>query len=325
MRHAFRLSATLGAAAWSFVALCAVAAAEDVDVGRTPPSIPIVILPTPQQSAETASRNAAADERDGKALEAQIKAAAAGDRAADIAERMLWPSWVQMAASLVIIAVTIGFNLRSLGQTRRALDHAKESADAARASAKAAAEANEMTVKLSMIDRRAWIRIDMRPAEELQVFDSGFYTQVSVDLKNVGNSVASGVRVFIRPFMYESAENNFKEEAIAWLYDRMRYRPRFDESPVVFPGEVLTARPDLALNEVELKAFGIAIPVRGIVRIVALAEYYTEGFSEPRRTLTHFDLASQSLDGKGRILIFADGNLPPEKLFFTKSGTGSAT
>jgi len=189
-----------------------------------------------------------------------------------------------------------------------------------------AADAALQAVEDARVSRRAWLRLDLTPYREIKYYDSGgFYTQMTVSITNIGQSIARDVRVWPRAFIDDGASTaNVWSESADWLFKRMAQRHPEERGRAILPNEVYSFEPDIVIRPSE--AAGFAKRLTGfVIRVAILAEYETDPLKGKRHTLTYFDVSGTSDKGVGRVLIPSEGPTPKERLRANKSNGGEAT
>lgn len=189
-----------------------------------------------------------------------------------------------------------------------------------------AADVAMQAIEDERLNRRAWLRLDLIPYREITYYDTGgFYTQMTVSITNIGQSVARDVRVWPKAFTHEGASTaHVWGESADWLFKRMAQRHPEERGRVILPNEVYSFEPDILIHPSE--AVGSAKRRTGlIIRVAILAEYETDPVKGKRHTLTYFDVLGTSDGGVTRVLIPSEGHTPKERLRASKSSGGEAT
>jgi hypothetical protein len=194
---------------------------------------------------------------------------------------------------------------------------------AAAAAAIAALKANEFAKS----SRRAWLKIELIPYREISFREEGgLYSQITVAVTNIGENVASDIRVFIKAFTYEGEKNQTTwEDAAAWLRGRLDARHRKERGRTLLPGDSFAFEPDLTIRPDEASCSVKPNSRSLILRVAAVVEYVTGGTPDKRLTLAYFDVCGTSDDGTSRVLIPSEGPIQKDKIRVTKGPGGFAT
>ncbi|MCQ4188994.1 hypothetical protein [Methylocystis suflitae] len=225
-------------------------------------------------------------------------------RSADAAKEQVDIGWKGLLASIVSAAAT---------------------AVAAWAAAAAATAAKD-AIRDAQSSRRAWLKLDLTPYREITYYETGgFYTQMTVSITNIGQSVARDVRVWPKAFTDEGVSTpHVWEESADWLFKRMAQRHPKERGRVILPNEMYSFEPDILIRPSE--AVGSAKTRTGlIIRVALLAEYETDPVKGKRHTLTYFDVLGASDDRATWGVIQSEGPTPKDRLRANKSSGGKAT
>jgi hypothetical protein len=215
-----------------------------------------------------------------------------------------WALWMAVMSGAAVVVTALG--VYWVGETLVATRKAVEAASA--------------TNEIMREDRRAWINPNLQPYREIQVFDGGFHSQITLALENTGKSVAFDVRAFIRPYLQDSTDPSPRIAALDWLNRRMVARHPLEQGRIIFPGEIISFEPDLAMQ-----SDGLDIARRFILRIAVLVQYRTAEVDGIRETYVTFDLTAVDHLGVAETIDLRDGCLVSTHMRVTKTGVGNAT
>lgn len=134
--------------------------------GKNPPSVPVIVIETPEQAVTRDAAEKKSQEHDAKDLEAQINAANASDRGATAAEWQIVPTWLGAVLSFVGTCLI----LWTLLLTR---------------------QANQISREIGEAQVRAYLSIETpRLIGDVGLPDGSSRIRGGCNVKNIGNSPA---------------------------------------------------------------------------------------------------------------------------------------